>query len=603
MKESRFVEQNNQKWAELEHDIKGDSGNPEKKSRLFIQISDDLSYARTFYRNRSVREYLNGVGQLLFSQLNLNERFGFQKFIAFFTDTFPKAMYANKRAMLVSFIVFALSFCVGVFTSMQDPEFAKEILGSGYIKVTEENIAAGDPMAIYKDSGEFEMFVRIAFNNLRVAFITFLFGVLSSIGTLVVLIYNGVMVGVFQYFFIERDLFWTSFLTIWTHGTIEIACIIVAGGAGLQLGKGLLFPGTYSRIEAFKMSGKSALVIIAGITPLIIAAAFIEGYQTRHTEINDYIKLGFILFCLAFVLFYFFWYPKTKYKNGKETFSEFEEEPFPSSTAIFNTKEIYGTGKLFSFSLGYCVLFTKQTLTLLFSVALAFSLIVSLFPAGTFIDPIIAEYAGFYLGQMFDFENYGSMAIPVIFGVWAILFSTSMHFKRLYCNKVDLKRYVSLLLASLVVALIIVLFTSISTWWSSIITFILSPLIIIALCISNLENKNMLTGPKLVFSYLRNNWGKFLAVNFLFGILIWTFYIVSIQLVDPIVAPFIATLVTDNIETQQLVYLGTKVFFVSLVPFAQVFFIAVSSHYMYFTFKESNTAENLFERIKKLVAE
>lgn len=603
MKESRFVEQNNQKWEELEYDLTGESRDPEKKSRLFIQISDDLSFARTFYGNRSVREYLNGVGQLLFSQLNLNERFGFTRFIKFFTDIFPKAMYANRRAMLVSLIVFLLSFLVGVLTSMQDPGFAQEILGYGYIKVTEENIASGDPMAIYKDSGEFEMFVRIAFNNLRVAFMTFLFGVLSSIGTLIVLIYNGVMVGVFQYFFIERDLFWTSFLTIWTHGTIEIACIIVAGGAGLQLGKGLLFPGTYSRIEAFKMSGKSALVIITGITPLIITAAFIEGYQTRHTEINDFVKLGFILFCLAFVLFYFFWYPRTKYKDGKEAFSEFEQEPVPSSIAIFDTKEIYGTGKLFSFALGYCVRYTKQASILLIGVALAFALIIGLFPAGTFMDPTLTEYSSFSIPTMFDFENYASMAIPVSFACTTILFSTSIHFKRNYTSKIELKEYLAILIGSLVVAMIIIGFTSISQWWSSIFTFILSPLLIFALSISNLEKGNLLIGPKLVFPYLRNNWGKFLGINLLYAILVYSFYLMALRLVVPMLSPFISTLFTDNIETQSLIYLITNTVFVSSFPFLVVFFMTVSNHYMFFTFRESNTAENLFERIKKLSVE
>lgn len=603
MKESRFVEQNNQKWEELEYDLTGESRDPEKKSRLFIQISDDLSFARTFYGNRSVREYLNGVGQLLFSQLNLNERFGFTRFIKFFTDTFPKAMYANRRAMLVSLIVFSLSFLVGVLTSMHDPGFAQEILGYGYIKVTEENIASGDPMAIYKDSGEFEMFVRIAFNNLRVAFMTFLFGVLSSIGTLIVLIYNGVMVGVFQYFFIERDLFWTSFLTIWTHGTIEIACIIVAGGAGLQLGKGLLFPGTYSRIEAFKMSGKSALVIITGITPLIITAAFIEGYQTRHTEINDFVKLGFILFCLAFVLFYFFWYPRTKYKDGKEAFSEFEQEPVPSSIAIFDTKEIYGTGKLFSFALGYCVRYTKQASILLIGVALAFALIIGLFPAGTFMDPTLTEYSSFSIPTMFDFENYASMAIPVSFACTTILFSTSIHFKRNYTSKIELKEYLAILIGSLVVAMIIIGFTSISQWWSSIFTFILSPLLIFALSISNLEKGNLLIGPKLVFPYLRNNWGKFLGINLLYAILVYSFYLMALRLVVPMLSPFISTLFTDNIETQSLIYLITNTVFVSSFPFLVVFFMTVSNHYMFFTFRESNTAENLFERIKKLSVE
>ena len=71
------------------------------------------------------------------------------------------------------------------------------------------------------------MSLGIAFNNLYVACLTFVLGVFYAIGSLFVLISNGIMVGVFQYFFIQQGLFLESFLTIWIHGTLEISAIVL----------------------------------------------------------------------------------------------------------------------------------------------------------------------------------------------------------------------------------------------------------------------------------------------------------------------------------------------------------------------------------------
>ncbi|MGB0431195.1 MAG: stage II sporulation protein M [Bacteroidia bacterium] len=599
MKESRFVDQNNQKWKEFELDLISNTKNPEKKSKLFTQITDDLSFARTFYKNRSVREYLNGVGQLLFSDLNLNERFTFSKFIHFFTDTFPKAMYATRRSMLISLIVFTICFVIGALTTKLDPTFANEILSSGYVKMTEKNIANNDPMYVYKDSSPMEMFGRITKNNMQVAYITFLFGIFSSIGTLFVIMYNGIMVGVFQYFFISKGLFWTSFLTIWTHGTIEISCIIVAGGAGLQLGKGLLFPGTYKRWDAFKMSGKSALIVIAGITPLIVVAGFIESFQTRHTDINDFIRLGFILFCLAFVLFYFFWYPRTKFGHLKNTFQEFEQEPIPISHLEFNSTQIYDVPNIFSFTLGYTLKNIKHSLTLILLIALAISLLICLAPIDLLSSSNSLQFGYFQLANFFDYTNYPLMSFPILLSFWALLFFISKRFVKQQ-NAVKSRNFV-MLLASLIIAVIIIGFTSISTWWSTLIIFFLAPFLILVLAISNLDGNGILAGPKLIIPYLRSNFWKWMAINGLIFVLVYSFFFLSYRLLIPYVTPVISMFLTDNLETSKLITWGVNIFFVILHPLLFIYFYTVSMHFLFYSLKESNTAENLFARINKLI--
>ena len=66
MRESKFVEQNQAKWADFEKELSFAKKDPEKLRAQLIQVTDDLSYAKTFYKNRSVRVYLNGLAQKIY---------------------------------------------------------------------------------------------------------------------------------------------------------------------------------------------------------------------------------------------------------------------------------------------------------------------------------------------------------------------------------------------------------------------------------------------------------------------------------------------------------------------------------------------------------
>ena len=75
------------------------------------------------------------------------------------------------------------------------------MLGDNYVNMTERNIASGDPFGVYKQENEWLMWVRIAYNNIKVAMMCFIGGIFFSAGTLWLLTSNGIMLGAFQYFF------------------------------------------------------------------------------------------------------------------------------------------------------------------------------------------------------------------------------------------------------------------------------------------------------------------------------------------------------------------------------------------------------------------
>lgn len=347
MRETKFIEQNKDKWQEFERVLGGQYQDPDKLNDLFVHITDDLSYSRTFYPNRSVRVYLNGLAQRIFFSIYKNKQSQFGRLTSFWTDELPRLTHEARVDFRLSFLIFLLSLLIGALSCAMDPDFVEVILGEQYVEMTMENIRSGDPMAVYKQKGALGMSVGITVNNLYVAFLTFVLGVFFSVGAIVMIVRNAIMVGAFQYFFIQEGLFWESFLTIWIHGTLEISAIIIAGAAGITMGRGLVFPGTYTRLQAFQRSARRGVKIMFGIAPIFILAGFIEGYLTRQTETPDIVRALFILICLAFVLFYFVWYPKYKARVGYNTQWRETRLP-PDKDQSLDLRIIYTSGELFS---------------------------------------------------------------------------------------------------------------------------------------------------------------------------------------------------------------------------------------------------------------
>jgi uncharacterized membrane protein SpoIIM required for sporulation len=316
MKETRFIAQNKQKWHEAETLLDRNEKDPEKLGNLFVQVVDDLSYSRTYYPNRSVRVYLNKIARQYFSIIYSQRKEKHNQFKLFWLDELPQIILYSRGELWVSFLVFMLSMLIGVFSSHNDSQFVNTILGESYVTMTERNIESGDPMAVYKQVDQANMFLGITFNNLMVAFRTYVLGIFLGIGTLASLLSNGVMVGSFQYFFIQRGLGIESALTIWLHGTLEISSIILAGAAGLTLARGLVFPGTYSRLQSLQISGIRSLKFMLGIAPVFVLAAIIESFLTRYTDAPVLLKATLIFLSAALIIGYFIVYPWLKSRSG-----------------------------------------------------------------------------------------------------------------------------------------------------------------------------------------------------------------------------------------------------------------------------------------------
>jgi uncharacterized membrane protein SpoIIM required for sporulation len=316
MRETRFIAQNKEKWNEFELLLNSQFIHPDDLQKMYVQVTDDLSFARTFYPNRSVRVYLNYLSQKIFTHLYKTKKSPVHQFVNFWRYDLPQLVWEARWEFGLAALVFGVAVAIGVISTMIDADFPRQILGDSYVDETLKNISKGDPAAIYKSGSAMGSTLGITANNIFVSLLVFVSGIIAGIGSIFLLLQNGIMLGSFQYFFISRGVGINASLAIWLHGTFEISAIVIAGAAGLTMGKGLLFPGTYRRLQAFQRSARRGFEIMTGTIPLFLVAGFVEGTFTRYTDAPAFIRASFILLCAAIVLGYFVYYPYYLSKKG-----------------------------------------------------------------------------------------------------------------------------------------------------------------------------------------------------------------------------------------------------------------------------------------------
>lgn len=305
MEEPAFIKRNLKKWKRFEEiSRESDSTQPTHPDELaagFIELTDDLAYSRTFYPESNTTLYLNEIAARMHSRIYKNKRSQAARFFTFWRFELPLNMYQSFKPLLLALVVFLIGIGVGILSTTKDDGFSRIILGDDYVDQTIENIESGDPMAVYGNSGELDMFLGITVNNIKVSFYAFAGGALLGLGTLILLLQNGIMLGTFHTLLAKYGALETSLFTVYIHGTLEISAIILAGAAGFVLAGSILFPGTHTRIQSMMLGGKRAVKLIIGLVPVFVAAGFLESFATRYGD-GMITRWGMCVFMFAICL-------------------------------------------------------------------------------------------------------------------------------------------------------------------------------------------------------------------------------------------------------------------------------------------------------------
>lgn len=310
MKFETFVKQKKDTWNRLNTLIDASIGlssireeDLSEMVRLYRSVSADYAYAKANYPYDRVVVELNTLMGRAHTAIYGSQPFRWKKLSDFFFSEFPNTFRRYFRLTLWAFLIFLVAAIFSFTGSMSNPQLPQYILGDYYVNMTLDNIKNDDPFAVYKQADSPVMSSFIMTNNIKVTFFAYGMGILAGVGTVYVMFYNGLMLGVFFFVFYQHGLWKESLATVMLHGTIELTCIFIAGGAGLLIGKALVFPQSYTRREALKIYGMDSIKLILGAAPLLIIAGLIEGFVTRIDLAIEF-KFFFIFANVCFLIWY-----------------------------------------------------------------------------------------------------------------------------------------------------------------------------------------------------------------------------------------------------------------------------------------------------------
>ncbi len=280
----RYIQRNDPTWRRLGQ-LAADARSSRQKVSddeiaelvaLYQRVSAQLSHARTTYADPDLNARLSqllGEARVVIYRTRSNPG---RVVATFVTRTFPAAVYYSRRFILVAalaFLIPAVAFGVWLANSPQSLDAA--------VPPELQQVIAQKEFADYYRSDAAQNFAgQVTVNNAFVAFLTFALGVIPVLGPVSVLFNNGLNVGLMaavMHHAGEGPQFWGLILP---HGLLEIASILVAGGAGLQVSWAIIAPGDRSRAAALKHAGLRSIVIVIGLVACFTVAGFIEGFVT-----------------------------------------------------------------------------------------------------------------------------------------------------------------------------------------------------------------------------------------------------------------------------------------------------------------------------------
>jgi uncharacterized membrane protein SpoIIM required for sporulation/uncharacterized RDD family membrane protein YckC len=273
----------------------------------YREVAGDLARARTYGVDPRVLAYLErivGAGHNALYGLRGVRRLPLGRLL--FRDL-PAAVYRERAYVLVAALLFFLPGLAGYALVRERPEVARQIIpdvmleraeGGGYQQ------AAGRGYAETPSPYLPIVASTIITNNVQVAFAAFAFGITAGVGTVLVLVFNGIFFGSVLGLFANYGLAGWILTFVAGHGVLELTAIFIAGGAGLLVGRALIAPGDLARRDALVVYGRRAIQLVGAAGCLLVLAGIIEGFLSASSAPGT-VKLAVSAASAVLVVLYF----------------------------------------------------------------------------------------------------------------------------------------------------------------------------------------------------------------------------------------------------------------------------------------------------------
>lgn len=241
---------------------------------LYRQVAADLSSVREDRYSQRLAEYLNQLLGRAHNLIYAGRGSRSSGIIHFYSTVFPQVFRATFKYTLAAFAVFLAAAVAGFLVCLADPGFQRYFLGPRMNDTIEQRQMWTHSLVTVKPLAS----SAIMTNNLAVSFTAFAMGITGGVGTIYMMATNGLLMGVISAACWQAGMLMQLVDFVVSHGVLELPAIFIAGGGGLLIARGLLFPAALPRRDALTFYGGQGIKLALGIVPLLIVAGVIEGF-------------------------------------------------------------------------------------------------------------------------------------------------------------------------------------------------------------------------------------------------------------------------------------------------------------------------------------
>lgn len=295
MNAERIVALRRDRWARLgalldraqgSSRVRLGAGEVREFARLYRETAADLARLRTAEADPEVERYVErlvaaGHNALYRAGAGSGGASGFGRFLL---HGFPALVRRSSAAIAGAAAAWLLGALLAYAVSMLRPDLARDLCPQQYLDRAEAAAAVrartgGDAPYVEMDPAFAPLWSStIVANNVQATFVVFAFGVTAGVGTVVLLLVNGVLFGAVAGLFAQEGVAATFWTFVAVHGTIEVPAFLIAGGAGLRLGGALVRPGARTRRDALVHEAVDAGRLLGGTAVLLVVAGILEAF-------------------------------------------------------------------------------------------------------------------------------------------------------------------------------------------------------------------------------------------------------------------------------------------------------------------------------------
>jgi uncharacterized membrane protein SpoIIM required for sporulation len=283
MVSNRWIEQRKSSWGRLDaltHQVESagigtlSGGELREFGLLYRQAAADLSAVRSDRASGTLEEYLNQLLSRAHNRIYSGRKAGFGPVVRFMVWEYPQVFRRLFPYVLTSFLIFLAGAALGTLLTLSRPEFMRLLLGPAMVETIERHEMWTHSLLSMKPQAS----TAILTNNISVSFLAFAGGIVGGVGTIYLMFFNGLEMGVISTACARAHMALDLFSFVAAHGALELPSIFIAGGAGLRLGAGLLFPGMLARKDSLARAARDAIRLLAGVVPLLFVAGMLEAF-------------------------------------------------------------------------------------------------------------------------------------------------------------------------------------------------------------------------------------------------------------------------------------------------------------------------------------